>query len=93
MPFAGELGEAAFLPTGALRLFKTLHAALPNHVLIAADFDELPDVRVQGLNAPLVASTVCTDTFASLSYTLYGVPDCEGCTGRWKSDAPAQAWM
>lgn len=48
----------AFLPTGALRLFDALHAALPRHALIAADFDELPEVVIPGLNAPLVASTV-----------------------------------
>lgn len=32
--------------------------ARPNHTLIAADFDELPEVAVAGVNAPLVASTV-----------------------------------
>lgn len=73
------MGQAAFLPTGALRLFQTLHAALPNHVLIAADFDELPDVRVQGLNAPLVASTVRKDICAYImppcsvpTFTIHG---------------------
>ena len=50
--------EAAFLPTGALQLFRTLRAARPNHVLFAADFDSLPDVRIPGVNAPLVAATV-----------------------------------
>jgi len=50
--------EAAFLPTGALQLFQTLRAARPDHFLFAADFDSLPDVRIPGVNAPLVAATV-----------------------------------
>ena len=50
--------EAAFLPTGALQLFQTLRAARPNLFLFAADFDSLPDVRIPGINAPLVAATV-----------------------------------
>ncbi len=32
--------------------------ARPSHTLIAADFDELPEVAVAGVNAPLVATTV-----------------------------------
>lgn len=32
----------------------------PNHLVIAADFDELPEVVIPGENAPLVASTVCS---------------------------------
>lgn len=48
--------ETWFVPTGAMRLFETLHAKRPNHRLIAADFDSLPNVRIDGVNAPLVAS-------------------------------------
>jgi hypothetical protein len=45
-----------FLPTTLLRLLITLRDKRPCHRLIAADFDALPDVRIAGLNAPLVAS-------------------------------------
>ncbi|KAK9785257.1 hypothetical protein WJX73_004359 [Symbiochloris irregularis] len=50
-------GEVIFLPTTALRLLQTICAVRPCHSIIAADFDELPDVVIQGLNAPLVAAT------------------------------------
>lgn len=50
--------EAMFLPTTALRLLHTICTVRPCHSIIAADFDELPDVVIPGLNAPLVAATV-----------------------------------
>ena len=62
-------GEAWFVPTGAVKLMETLHAKRPNHRLIAADFDSLPNVCIEGVNAPLVASqreggqTVDHDTY------------------------------
>ena len=37
---------AAFVPTDALSFLRTLHAARPNHCLLAADFDFLPEVRI-----------------------------------------------
>jgi hypothetical protein len=56
---AGEPdGEAVFLPTGCLALLDTLHRMRPRHHLIAADFDELPEVAIPGRSAPLVATTV-----------------------------------
>ena len=48
--------ETWFVPTGAMKLIETLHAKRPNHRFIAADFDALPSVQIQGVNAPLVAS-------------------------------------
>ena len=48
--------EAWFVPTGLTALMETLHARRPNHRLVAADFDTLPNVRIEGVNAPLVAS-------------------------------------
>ena len=47
-----------YLPTASLQLLETLAHALPNHQLIVADFDALPDVQLPGTNAPLVAATV-----------------------------------
>lgn len=44
-----------WLPTRCLQLLDTLHAALPSHSLITADFDALPDIKVPGRNAPLVS--------------------------------------
>ena len=57
------------MPTGAARLLDALHDARPNHRLVAADFDALPGVRMEGANAPIVASqasggkTVDRDTY------------------------------
>jgi Putative S-adenosyl-L-methionine-dependent methyltransferase len=50
--------SSIFLPTGALRLFDTLHTVRPNHRLLAADFDFLPETIISGKNAPLVATTI-----------------------------------
>lgn len=41
-----------------LPMLHVLPQARPSHTLIAADFDELPEVAVAGTNAPLVATTV-----------------------------------
>ena len=41
-----------------MQLLEAVAAARPNHRLIAADFDALPDVRLPGAGAPLVASQV-----------------------------------
>jgi hypothetical protein len=56
LPGAAD-GEATgvWLPTRCLQLLELLHAVLPQHTLIAADFDALPDVVVPGRNAPLVS--------------------------------------
>lgn len=59
-PLAGTAGEAAFLPTGCLELLDTLCALRPAHHLVAADFDQLPEVVIPARNAPLVATTVRT---------------------------------
>lgn len=48
-----------YLPTRTLTLLDALCAALPAHTLLAADFDALPDTSLPGVNAPLVATTVC----------------------------------
>lgn len=52
-------GEAAWLPTRTLALLELLHGVRPNHSLLLADFSELPDVKVAGRGAPLVAQKVC----------------------------------
>ena len=51
-----------WLPTSCLQLLQRICAARPNHVIIAADFDQLPDVTVPGQGSPLVASTVRLNT-------------------------------
>jgi len=50
-----SLQNNIWLPTRCLQLLETLHAAVPHHTLIAADFDALPDIKVAGRNAPLVS--------------------------------------
>lgn len=47
LPAPDGLEDAMYLPTGAHQLVKALHAALPQHALIAADFHMLPPPRVQ----------------------------------------------
>lgn len=53
-----RIPDPIFLPTSALQLFDTIHTAVPRHSLVASDFDQLPDVKVAGRNAPLVSSIV-----------------------------------
>ncbi|MEW5300862.1 MAG: hypothetical protein WDW36_003761 [Sanguina aurantia] len=53
-----DKGEIVFVPTASLALLDIIHGLRPNHSLIAADFDALPDVSVAGTNAPLVAEKV-----------------------------------
>lgn len=62
--------STAWVPTGALRLFDALHAARPNHLLFAADFDELPEVVVRGEGAPLVATTRGGQTLDHVTYLV-----------------------
>lgn len=62
--------ETIFLPTGALRLFDTLHSVRPNHHLVAADFDYLPETVIQGRNAPLVSSTLKGQAIDRPSYLV-----------------------
>ena len=58
----GVLPSPRFIPTGSLQLLESLKLAVPNHVLIAADFDHLPwpseisGHRDTALNAPIVSS-------------------------------------
>ena len=43
-----------FLPTGLSMALKNLRKNLPRHRLVFADFDDLPDSKMMGINAPLV---------------------------------------
>ena len=60
--------ESLWLPTCCLHLLQRICKARPNHLLIAADFDELPDVALPGQGAPLVASMVCPTSAQHLSH-------------------------
>lgn len=68
--------EKLFLPTGSLQLFQSLHRALPEHHLMAADFSYFAsgDVRIAGTNAPIVSHTVrcCCTRLAALVSLLGG---------------------
>lgn len=57
---AQACGRALFLQTHGCyaALICCAPQARPSHTLIAADFDQLPEVAVAGVNAPLVATTV-----------------------------------
>ena len=52
--------DIVFLPTACLQLLQTIAVSRPHHVIMASDFDTLPDVTVAGVSAPLVASQVGT---------------------------------
>ncbi|KAL4452506.1 hypothetical protein ABPG75_008168 [Micractinium tetrahymenae] len=62
--------EVRWLPTGCLQLLDTLRQARLSHTLIAADFDQLPEVVIAGVNAPLVASTYGGSTHDHGSYLV-----------------------
>ena len=67
-PRRKRLEDIVFLPTSCLEFVMTLHDARPNHTLIAADFDELPEVTIPGYMAPLVASKTDGQTEDHSSY-------------------------
>lgn len=46
----------AWIPTASLQLLEVLYSVRPNLALIVSDFHVLPDVRVQGERAPVVAT-------------------------------------
>ena len=50
--------QEIFLPTKASMLLKSIVAETPNHTILLADFDQLPEVKIPGRNAPLVSTTV-----------------------------------
>ncbi|KAI8915138.1 S-adenosyl-L-methionine-dependent methyltransferase [Entophlyctis helioformis] len=53
LPFAANMTEPEFVPTMALVLMDRLATFFPNHRLVIADFDRLPDA-VPGVDAPVV---------------------------------------
>lgn len=69
-PSGSGSGQTVWLPTSCLQLLQRICAARPNHVIIAADFDELPDVSVPGQGGPLVASTMNGQTLDHPSYLV-----------------------
>ena len=73
---AGGPANAVYLPTGALQFLEALARARPRHLLIAADFDHLPDVTMPGLNAPLVSQTVRAPTHVALEAHVPNSANC-----------------
>ena len=53
LPFAANMTMPDFVPTKAILLLERLRQRLPNHRLLIADFDSLPDA-VEGRNGPVV---------------------------------------
>ncbi|BEI85127.1 hypothetical protein CcaverHIS002_0505280 [Cutaneotrichosporon cavernicola] len=53
IPFAPNLSPPEFVPTKAVAFLERLRDQLPNHRLLVADFDTLPDA-VAGRNGPVV---------------------------------------
>ena len=45
-----------YLPTGYLQLLHTIDTWLPRGNLILSDFDSLWDVKIKGINAPIVST-------------------------------------
>jgi hypothetical protein len=50
--------DPVWLPTGCFQLLSHIAHHVPNHEILLADFDFLPDVVIPGENAPIVSSTV-----------------------------------
>ncbi|KAL7423809.1 hypothetical protein Q5752_001393 [Cryptotrichosporon argae] len=53
LPFAANLSAPDFVPTKQVAFLERLRDRLPNHRLLVADFDSLPDA-VEGRNGPVV---------------------------------------
>ncbi len=53
MPFAPNLSRPEFVPTKQMLFLERLRERLPDHKLLVADFDELPDA-VEGRDGPVV---------------------------------------
>ncbi|CAI5524006.1 unnamed protein product [Closterium sp. Naga37s-1] len=62
-----------WLPTGCLHLLEAIYTARPHATVIAADFSLLPDVRIPGANAPLVAAKLTHATVTAADFSL--LPD------------------
>ena len=48
--------QTIYLPTGCSFALQNLREFVPGHRLVLADFDALPEAKMDGLNAPVVAS-------------------------------------
>ena len=48
--------QTIYLPTGCSFALQNLREFVPGHRLVFADFDALPEAKMDGLNAPVVAS-------------------------------------
>lgn len=53
---SGVRNQTIYLPTGLSFALKNLRKFVPGHRLVLADFDSLPESKMHGLNAPVVAS-------------------------------------
>lgn len=49
--------QVVWLPTVALSFLTEVMRARPNHSVVLADFDALPEVQIAGRNAPIVSFT------------------------------------
>ena len=81
-----------FLPTACLQLLQTIAVSRPHHVIIASDFDALPDVTIAGVSAPLVASQV--GTFASSMPAAFSDATSGGVlkAKMWARASAAESW-
>ena len=48
--------QTIYLPTGCSFALQNLREFIPGHRLVLADFDTLPDAKMDGLNSPVIAS-------------------------------------
>ncbi|EIE25916.1 DUF185-domain-containing protein [Coccomyxa subellipsoidea C-169] len=65
-----DWANTIFLPTKCMMLLDTLVKACPFHCILAADFDQLPETRIPGKNAPLAATTVGGQTIDHSTYLM-----------------------
>lgn len=70
IPFYPNLTEPEYIPTGSLQLLDVLSHKFPNHRMVMADFNSLPD-SLAGLNAPVVQTRLNGTMIAVTKYTVH----------------------
>lgn len=66
--------RVVYLPTAAMAMVEAIVRCLPRHTLVLVDFDHLPDVQLEGQNAPLVSQTALGPTGTSRDAATLLVP-------------------
>ncbi|KAK5673517.1 hypothetical protein QVD99_000957 [Batrachochytrium dendrobatidis] len=69
LPFVSNMSSSEFLPTSTFKLIRLLKQYFPNHRLVVADFDQLPD-SIAGVDAPVVQTRYQGSMVACSTYLV-----------------------